>query len=108
MPLRYRRPSDGNLVEFSTSAELILPIPYQAESSWNLSQAHLRLKMPSALVFLAEGAEEMETVITVDVLRRGGVRIQSTHFFPRTITESAPGIDLNVSVPLDLPWFLCV
>ena len=30
--------------------------------------------MPSALVFLAEGAEEMETVITVDVLRRGGVR----------------------------------
>ena len=30
--------------------------------------------MPSALVFLAEGAEEMETVISVDVLRRGGVR----------------------------------
>ena len=29
--------------------------------------------MPSALVILCEGAEEMETVITVDVLRRGGV-----------------------------------
>ena len=29
--------------------------------------------MPSALVLLSEGAEEMETVITVDVLRRGGV-----------------------------------
>lgn len=29
--------------------------------------------MPTALVLLAEGAEEMETVITADVLRRGGV-----------------------------------
>eukprot|EP00128_Syssomonas_multiformis_P007247 Colp12_sorted_trinity150504_noHs@22856 len=28
---------------------------------------------PTALVFLAGGAEEMETVIVVDVLRRGGV-----------------------------------
>ena len=28
-----------------------------------------------ALVFLAEGAEEMETVITVDVLRRAGVEV---------------------------------
>ena len=30
---------------------------------------------PRALVILAEGAEEMETVITVDVLRRGGVEV---------------------------------
>lgn len=29
----------------------------------------------SALVILAQGAEEMETVITVDVLRRGGVTV---------------------------------
>jgi protein DJ-1 len=29
----------------------------------------------SALVLLAEGAEEMEFVISVDVLRRAGVRI---------------------------------
>jgi hypothetical protein len=29
----------------------------------------------SALVILAEGAEEMELVISVDVLRRAGVRI---------------------------------
>lgn len=27
----------------------------------------------TALVILAQGAEEMETVITVDMLRRGGV-----------------------------------
>ena len=29
----------------------------------------------TALVLLAEGAEEMETVIVVDVLRRGGVDV---------------------------------
>ncbi|KAK3104938.1 hypothetical protein FSP39_013491 [Pinctada imbricata] len=31
--------------------------------------------MPSAVVILAEGAEEMETVITVDVLRRGEIDV---------------------------------
>jgi len=31
--------------------------------------------VPRALVILAEGAEEMETVITVDVLRRGGIDV---------------------------------
>ena len=31
--------------------------------------------MTKALVILSEGAEEMETVISVDVLRRGGVNV---------------------------------
>ncbi|XP_060586577.1 Parkinson disease protein 7 homolog [Ruditapes philippinarum] len=31
--------------------------------------------MPKALVILSEGAEEMETVIAVDVLRRGGIDV---------------------------------
>ena len=31
--------------------------------------------MKSALVLLADGAEEMEAVIVVDVLRRGGVDV---------------------------------
>ena len=30
--------------------------------------------MTNALVILSEGAEEMETVISIDVLRRAGVR----------------------------------
>nr|XP_022290290.1 protein DJ-1-like [Crassostrea virginica] len=32
--------------------------------------------MPKAVVLLAEGAEEMETVISVDVLRRGGIDVK--------------------------------
>jgi len=40
---------------------------------FQFSQFCDKITMPSALVILSEGAEEMETVITVDVLRRGGV-----------------------------------
>jgi hypothetical protein len=41
----------------------------------HISSSKVRLydKMPTAAVLLAEGAEEMETVISVDVMRRGGV-----------------------------------
>jgi hypothetical protein len=31
------------------------------------------MSVPKALLILAEGAEEMETVISIDVMRRGGV-----------------------------------
>ena len=34
-----------------------------------------RTMTKKALVFLAEGAEEMETVITVDTLRRAGIEV---------------------------------
>lgn len=40
---------------------------------------HFRTMSKSALVILAQGAEEMETVITVDMLRRGGVCSQLIH-----------------------------
>lgn len=36
---------------------------------------HRPMKSPRALVLLAEGAEEMEVTITVDVLRRGEVEV---------------------------------
>lgn len=32
----------------------------------------------TALVILSGGAEEMETVITVDVLRRGGIEVATS------------------------------
>ena len=44
-------------------------------SSSNRHFSSVKSIMPSALVVLSEGAEEMETVITVDVLRRGEVNI---------------------------------
>ena len=43
-------------------------------------------RMPSALVIVAEGAEEMETVISVDVLRRGGVSLPKIFIFITVIT----------------------
>ncbi|RUS81019.1 hypothetical protein EGW08_011224 [Elysia chlorotica] len=44
-------------------------------ASNRLFSKSIKNNMPSALVFLAEGAEEMETVISVDVLRRGGIDV---------------------------------
>jgi hypothetical protein len=41
-----------------------------------------RMGTKSALVILAEGAEEMELVIAVDVLRRSGVRITYIECYP--------------------------
>ena len=37
--------------------------------------------MPTALVLIADGSEEMEAVIAIDVLRRGGVRQKSKKIF---------------------------
>ena len=52
---------------FSSQIQLLRKILYR--------QFCKQINMPSAIVLLAEGAEEMETVISVDVLRRGGVSI---------------------------------
>ena len=46
--------------------------------------------MPSALVILAAGAEEMEAVITVDVLRRGGVSADGARVQPTTPYHPVP------------------
>lgn len=41
----------------------------------------------TALLILADGAEEMEAVITADVLRRGGVEVMQfpENFLPSTV-----------------------
>ena len=49
--------------------------------------------LPEVLVLVADGSEEMETVITVDVLRRAGVRVSSfsvSSFPPCHFSGSAP------------------
>jgi putative intracellular protease/amidase len=59
-----------------TSKQFAIP-PYISKflSTW-------RMGTKSALVILAEGAEEMELVISVDVLRRAGVRIIYIECYP--------------------------
>ena len=42
-----------------------------------------------ALVLLADGAEEMETVIVVDVLRRGGVEVVLAGLDPESTVKGA-------------------
>lgn len=55
----------------------------KAKSYYNIKHLYSRIARKTlrmsktALVILAKGAEEMETVITVDMLRRGGVRFIS-------------------------------
>ena len=47
---------------------------FSAKRDFHFSvKRYLSHKMPSALIILAQGAEEMETVISADVLSRGGV-----------------------------------
>ncbi len=58
-----------------------MPVVHNFSTSWTGKADNFNFrrfenngyKMPSALLILAEGAEEMETVITADVLRRGEV-----------------------------------
>ncbi len=69
----------------------------------------------NALVFLAEGAEEMETVITVDVLRRAGVQVtlasikdgnqnepvtcsRNVRIFPDTVIDQIQGLTFDAVV----------
>jgi hypothetical protein len=65
--ITFLRPSVKKL--FILPQQSAVP-PYTSKflSTW-------RMGTKSALVILAEGAEEMELVISVDVLRRAGVRI---------------------------------
>jgi len=53
----------SRLLGFSTNLQILKSFSLQS------------LKMTKALVILSEGAEEMEAVISIDVLRRGGVSV---------------------------------
>ena len=48
--------------------------------------------MPSALIILSQGAEEMETVISADVLTRGGVSWRANV----AIISNTRGMTLNL------------
>ncbi len=59
--------------------------------------------MASALVLLAEGFEEIEAVTIIDVLRRGGLEVQSAYLpdeFENNLVLGGNGITVEADVPL--------
>lgn len=59
--------------------------------------------MAKALVPLAEGFEEIEAVSIIDILRRGGVEVQSAYLpgeFATDLVTGANGITVQADVPL--------
>nr|XP_026483338.1 protein dj-1beta-like [Vanessa tameamea] len=57
-------------------SQLALTTKYTADFIWLQTKSLSSSKMSkTALMILSQGAEEMETVITVDMLRRGGVTV---------------------------------
>ncbi len=59
--------------------------------------------MAKALVLLADGFEEIEGVTIIDILRRGGVEVQSAYLpgeFENDLVTGANGITIQADVPL--------
>jgi len=56
--------------------------------------------MKSVLVLLAPGCEEMEAVILIDTLRRGGITVCAAGLEPGVLTASR-GVKLEPDLPLD-------
>ena len=50
--------------------------------------------MKKVYVFLADGFEDVEALIPVDVLRRGGVDIKTVSIYDTNIVESAHGVQM--------------
>ena len=59
--------------------------------------------MAKVYVFLADGFEDVEALIPIDVLRRGGVEVVtiSTTLFP--LVESAHGVNIEADLQFDQP-----
>ncbi len=59
--------------------------------------------MASALVLLAEGFEEIEGVTIIDILRRGGIEVNSAYLddeFATNLVVGANGITVEADMPL--------
>jgi 4-methyl-5(b-hydroxyethyl)-thiazole monophosphate biosynthesis len=59
--------------------------------------------MASALVLLAEGFEEIEAVTIIDIMRRGGIEVQSAYLdgeFATDLVLGANGITVEADIPL--------
>ncbi len=58
--------------------------------------------MAAALVLLADGFEEIEAVSIIDILRRGGVEVQSAYITDHELVTGANGITIQANISLKL------
>ncbi|MBR6530719.1 MAG: DJ-1/PfpI family protein [Clostridia bacterium] len=52
-------------------------------------------------VYLADGFEEMEAIVPVDLLRRGGVEVKTVSVHDRVVVHGAHGIDVTADLTLE-------
>ena len=57
--------------------------------------------MKKAIVFLANGFEEMEALGTVDILRRGGIEVTTVSITTNTVVMGAHNIPVTADTTLD-------
>lgn len=57
--------------------------------------------MKKAIVFLANGFEEMEALGTVDILRRGGIEVTTVSITTDTVVMGAHNIPVTADTTLD-------
>ena len=57
--------------------------------------------MAKVYVFLADGFEDVEALIPVDVLRRGGVEVLTVSTNPDVMVESAHGVNICADIMFD-------
>ena len=62
--------------------------------------------MKKAIVFLANGFEEMEALGTVDILRRGGIEVTTVSITTDTVVMGAHNIPVTGrhDIGQSLPW----
>ncbi len=57
--------------------------------------------MAKVYVFLAEGFEDVEALIPIDVLRRGGVKVTTVSISEYTMVQSAHGVNIEADIPFE-------
>lgn len=70
--------------------------PSLAKSSY--AAAAERNDNPKAYVFLADGFEDVEAMIPIDVLRRGGVNVVTVSIMNSTMVASANGVNIKADM----------
>ncbi|XP_055335668.1 Parkinson disease protein 7 homolog [Paramacrobiotus metropolitanus] len=75
---------------------------FQASSGYY--QALRKMGDKKALLILAEGAEEMETVITADVLRRAGIKVTVGGLHGEDVVKCSRDVMIKPDVSVEKAW----